>query len=109
MLSTDDKSFFVLDQVRPLPRIGRKGVDNPAVDHEDDKSRDGISGRAIVAYVSELVDQGAEVGLGALVWVLRCVCDLARDGVLEAVLDAVEEEEGVVEFLGSLSLVGAEW
>lgn len=59
--------------------------------------------------MGKLVDQGAKVGLGALVRVLRRVCDLARDGVLAAVLDAVVEQEGVVEVLGSLSLVGAEW
>lgn len=100
--------IFRLDQIGPLSRIGRKGVDNPAFDHKNDKSRHGVSAGAIVANVGELVDQGAKVGLGALVRVLRRVCDLAGDGVLAAVLDAVEKQEGVVEFLGSLSLVGAE-
>lgn len=84
------------------------GVHNLAVDHQNDKSRHSVSAGAIVANVGELVDQGAKVGLGALVRVLRRVCDLAHDGVLAAVLDAVEEQEGVVEVLGSLSLVGAE-
>lgn len=83
--------IFRLDQIRPLPRIGRKGVHNPAIDHQNDKSRHGISAGAIVANVSELVDQRAKVCLGALVRVLRRVCDLAGDGVLAAVLDAVEE------------------
>lgn len=99
---------FRLDQIGSLSRIGRKGVHNPAIDHQNDKSRHGVSARPIVADMSELVDQGSKVGLGALVRVLWCICDLAGDGVLAAVLDAVEKQEGVVEVLGSLSLVGAE-